>query len=155
MTDARRGSGSKSKPIYCEVKSTNSFGVYLNLYSQHILFNWPERFTLQFRTTPPAPRAAFPSRGKGSDATRRVLRRRKLREVCFMSSWTDDDKDADHHHQEYIYEDPPSPPSSIFCSCQPKPKPKKMSTSNWMERMKKAGKSVVDAGAKTMLRVCM
>ena len=30
-----------------------------------------------------------------------------------------------------------------------------MSTTNWMDRMKKAGKSVVDAGAKTMLRVCV
>ena len=30
---------------------------------------------------------------------------------------------------------------------------RKMSSVNWMERMKKAGKSVVDAGAKTMLRV--
>ena len=63
---------------------------------------------------------------------------------------------------DYTFEIQDPPPlsartSSIWC-CYYHTHPlteqqRKMSSANWMERMKKAGKSVVDAGAKTMLRV--
>lgn len=71
---------------------------------------------------------------------------------------TEDDEE-DSLATEYSYEDPPpAHPASILC-CPASPPEKKrkttrnMASANWMDRMKKAGKSVVDAGAKTMLRV--
>ena len=67
--------------------------------------------------------------------------------------------DALDDQDDYTFAQPRSTPSavdtrrsSLWCCYIPNSR-NNMSNPSWMDRMKKAGKSVVDAGAKTMLKV--
>jgi len=52
-----------------------------------------------------------------------------------------------------LYDNTPVPSPSFFVSSKRTNSTKIATTMSWMDKMKKAGKSVVDAGAKTMLKV--